>query len=74
MPINPRQINYRPQKVPQLVGVTILSFGAFLIGAYIDHQEVNRRTRFRDKSMMHGKPKAEGEAPSWGGDYWSICK
>eukprot|EP00093_Oithona_nana_P008398 08398.XXX_372560_372661_1 [CDS] Oithona nana genome sequencing. len=30
-------------------------------------------TRFRDKSMLYGKPKSENEPPSWGGDYWSIC-
>ena len=75
MGINPRNLKTRISTTPLQSGVAIVAItAAALFGAYLDKVENSRYVRFRDKSMLYGKPKSEGEAPSWGGDYWSFCK
>jgi hypothetical protein len=71
MGFNPRNLSIRP--APPL-GVTAVAslviFGTMSFGYWLECVENYRLVRFRDKSLLYGKPKAEGEAPSWGGDYW----
>ncbi|XP_055683885.1 NADH dehydrogenase [ubiquinone] 1 beta subcomplex subunit 1 [Lutzomyia longipalpis] len=37
----------------------------YCIGAFLDHKETLRMTRFRDKSALYGRQLAPGEKPSW---------
>ena len=75
MGINPRNLAVRTNApLPFQVGAFLFTLSALGLGMYIDRVEAYRLTRFRDKSMLYGKPKAEGEAPSWGGEYWTFCK
>lgn len=37
----------------------------FVIGAYLDYRESLRMSLFRDKSALYGRPRKEGEEPSW---------
>ena len=75
MGINPRNLIIRPTPGP-LSPTSFFCYGlmtiAVITGAYLDCQERNRYTYFRDKSKMFGKPKEEGEPPSWGADYWKV--
>ena len=76
MGINPRNLKYRISTTPAQSAATVaFIFTGFIVGHWVDRNENNRLVRFRDKSMLYGKPKSEaGDAPSWGGDYWSFCK
>ena len=53
----------------------VLTLVSMYAGFKLDRMESNRYDRFRDKSLMFGKIKKEGEAPSWGannGVYWKF--
>merc|ERR1719458_1689960 len=46
------------------------------LGLYLEHQDINRMTRFRDKSALFGKEKGPDEEPSWGDKeyYWKFSQ
>ena len=73
MGINPRNLSLRPGPGPikGTIAHVIIVAGTFF-GFYLDIQERNRYLFFRDKSLMFGKEKKEGEAPSWGKEYWNL--
>jgi hypothetical protein len=68
MGVNPRNLAYIPplprwHQVMSLIG--FMCAGAF--GYWLDRQENNRATLFRDKSMLfRGLNKNAEENPSWG--------
>ena len=67
MGINPRNIQYitPPSYRVQALVLTICLSGAYF-GHYLEKQEVNRMTRFRDKSALYGGNKGPDDEPSWG--------
>lgn len=50
--------------------IYIVPFIALGIGAYLDHQDNLRMTRFRDKTALYGHELKPGEKPSWPRSYW----
>ena len=70
MGVNPRNIHL-PGRHPLSYPVQFaLATGILVTGMWLDREllrlEAHRMTRFRDRSAMYGKVKAEGEPPSWG--------
>jgi hypothetical protein len=67
MGINPRTINYvqGPSKAALAFSVAICFFSIGL-GHFLEKQEANRMTRFRDKSALYGGRKGPDDEPSWG--------
>ncbi len=55
-----------------------LIVGGLVAGAYCEYREFDRQTKFRDKSLMFGKPKGPDDEPSWGkkgekdSNYWQF--
>ena len=77
MGINPRNLHLRPKQGPFGNAIaTVLTTSGILFGMYLDLQERNRYLFYRDKSLMFGKEKKEGEPPSWGSakGYWDLDK
>ena len=66
--LNPRNIKFSPQvpyKVQAAYGIfAVVVFGS--LGEYVQKQEVNRMTRFRDKTALYGSEKGPDDEPSWG--------
>ena len=65
---NPRNIHYAPRasyKFQFGVGAVLIAVG-HTVGQYIEEQENNRMTRFRDKSALYGSEKGPDDQPSWG--------
>ena len=76
--MNPRNVQYHyfpTYKVQSFWAAVVLATGIPL-GLYLEHQDVNRMTRFRDKSALYGKEKGPDEEPSWGDKeyYWKFSQ
>lgn len=66
--LNPRNIHFAPRASYKLqfgAGAVFFVVG-WTIGKYIEEQDNNRMTRFRDKSALYGSEKGPDDAPSWG--------
>lgn len=50
---------------PKRVEWGILPLTGLLIGMYLDNQETERLSHFRDKSALYGRILKENERPSW---------
>ena len=70
MGINPRNIHLPARHPLSYPAQFAIGLGLLGIGLWVDRKlvllEHHRMTRFRDKSAMFGKVKADGEPPSWG--------
>ena len=66
--LNPRNIAYiyTPSYKVQIVMLAFALGAGWPIGRYIEAQDRNRMTRFRDKSALFGKEKGPDDEPSWG--------
>ena len=66
--LNPRNFEYVPSASYklQIAWLALLLPVAFTVGEYIEQQEFNRMTRFRDKSALYGSEKGPDDEPSWG--------
>lgn len=42
-----------------------LPFLGFYLGLFLEHQETERMSMFRDKSALYGRVLKDGEKPSW---------
>lgn len=45
--------------------ICVIPVGAMCFGAYLDHLETLRMTKFRGKSKLYGKPLKSDEKPPW---------
>jgi hypothetical protein len=76
--LNPRNIEYLytpSYKIQAVMFASVFGFG-WPIGRYLEEQDQNRMTRFRDKSALFGKEKGPDDEPSWGAKeyYWKFGK
>ncbi|CAG9837740.1 unnamed protein product [Diabrotica balteata] len=51
--------------IPKGIGWAVFPAVGFAIGWYLDKQETERLSLFRDKSALYGRVLKEGEKPSW---------
>ena len=75
---NPRNFVYNPPAPysMQFAGFFFALTVSYFVGDYLDRQEQNRMTRFRDKSALFGKELGPDDPPSWGDkEYkWNVSK
>ena len=76
--LNPRNIAYvyTPSYKVQFAGLAFAFGVGWPLGRYLDRQDKNRMSRFRDKSALFGKEKGPDDEPSWGDKdyYWKFSQ
>ena len=76
--LNPRNINYfyQPSYKVQIAQALLVFAIGIPGGNYLERQEQNRMSRFRDKSALYGTEKGPDDEPSWGDkEYiWQFSK
>ena len=76
--LNPRNIAYvyTPSYKHQFASLALALGVGWSVGRYIDRQDKNRMSRFRDKSALFGKEKGPDDEPSWGDKeyYWKFSQ
>ena len=75
---NPRNFVYNPPAPYSMqFAAFFVSVGLSWVGGnYLEHQEISRMTRFRDKSALFGKELGPDDPPSWGDkEYkWNVSQ
>ena len=76
--LNPRNVAYiKNAPYSMQVAYVVLGFAICVpLGSYLERQEHNRMSRFRDKSALFGKEKGPDDEPSWGDKeyYWRFSQ